>query len=123
MKALKQFITLIIGLFFVFIPQVLMIGVSKGADIENGKNIYGKKCVFCHGQGGKGDGPVAASLPTKPGSFADKEKMSQWSDAKLKEMILDGKTPMPSFKGKLSDTDIDDIIAYIRTFAGEEINE
>ena len=119
MKILKQFITLMIGLFFVFIPQVLMTGVSKAADIENGKKIYGKKCVFCHGQGGKGDGPVAASLPTNPGNFTDEEKMSQWSDANLKEIILDGKTPMPSFKSKLSDTDIDDIIAYIRTLAGK----
>lgn len=123
MKSLKQFITLIVGLFFVFIPQVLIIGISNAADIENGKNIYGKKCVFCHGQGGNGDGPVAASLPTKPGNFADKEKMSQRSDAELKEIILNGKPPMPSFKGQLSDTDIDDIIAYIRTFAGKEGTE
>lgn len=124
MKTLKQFITVIIGVIFFLIPQILIISFSKAADIENGEKIYGKKCVLCHGEGGKGDGPVAATLPTKPGNFADKVRMSQWSDAQLKEIIINGKLPiMPTFKNQLSGKDIDDVIFYIRTFEEKEANE
>ncbi len=68
MKGLKQFIMVIIRVFFVLTPQVL-ISLSKAADIENGKKIYDQKCVFCHGQGGRDDGPVAATLSTSAGNF------------------------------------------------------
>lgn len=31
-----------------------------------GKALYRQYCASCHGEGGKGDGPVAASLTDKP---------------------------------------------------------
>jgi mono/diheme cytochrome c family protein len=34
--------------------------------VEAGRNTYRQFCAPCHGQQGKGDGPVAAMLLTKP---------------------------------------------------------
>jgi mono/diheme cytochrome c family protein len=36
---------------------------------EVGRAIFEDNCVTCHGSGGKGDGPAAASLPRKPANL------------------------------------------------------
>ena len=38
-------------------------------DIDAGKAIYFRKCVWCHGPDGAGDGPSAIRLATKPRNF------------------------------------------------------
>jgi len=38
-------------------------------DLEAGKAIYFRKCVWCHGPDGAGDGPSAIRLATKPRNF------------------------------------------------------
>lgn len=38
-------------------------------DIVKGKAIYDANCAPCHGAGGAGDGPAAASLNPKPADF------------------------------------------------------
>jgi len=47
-----------------------------------------------------------------------KEKMSKFTDADLREVVKEGKKPMPAFGKKLSDEDINGVVAYIRTFVG-----
>jgi mono/diheme cytochrome c family protein len=90
---------------------------AGAADLNNGKKAYADKCARCHGNTGKGDGPKAETLEKKPADYTDKKKMSEFTDAQLKKITLDGKQPMPAYQGKMSDKDLDDVIAYIRTFA------
>lgn len=42
---------------------------ESGAEIEAGKGVYFRKCVWCHGPDGAGDGPSAIRLATKPRNF------------------------------------------------------
>ena len=35
----------------------------------------------------------------------------------MPKVVLDGKQPMPGYKGKMSDKELVDVIVYIRTFA------
>lgn len=97
------------------------VGVSAGqaADLANGKKVYADKCARCHGVSGKGDGPKAETLEKKPADYTDKKLMGEMTDVQLKQIALDGKAPMPAFKGKIRDKDLDDVIAYIRTLAGK----
>lgn len=90
-----------------------------GADREKGKEIYMKKCAACHGEKGKGDGPRAKNLKTKPADYTDKQEMAKLTDADMKKTVKEGKKPMPAFGKKVSDEEIDNIIAYIRTLAGK----
>jgi mono/diheme cytochrome c family protein len=100
----------------------LLIGVAitsptAAVDLENAKKIYVDKCLRCHGKNGRGDGPKAKELKKQPANYTDKKKMAAISDEKLKHEILDGTSPMPAYRGKLTDGEVDDLIAYIRTFA------
>ncbi len=42
---------------------------KSSLQIENGKEIYERYCIACHGADGKGDGPEAYKLETKPTDF------------------------------------------------------
>jgi len=86
-------------------------------DMAAAKKVYEDRCAKCHGLTGKGDGPKAKMLKKKPRDYTDKAKMGELTDAKLKEEILNGKKPMPAFKGKLDEKTIDELIAYVRTFS------
>ena len=84
----------------------------KAAHPAKGKTLFIKHCAGCHGAQGQGDGykllgPDPANL-TAP---ATRKK----SDRTLLATIHEGKPNMPSWKGLLSERDIRNVLAYIRT--------
>jgi mono/diheme cytochrome c family protein len=83
--------------------------VSKPQDAEAGKALFGEMCALCHGEDGRGDvGP----------SVVDAVFQEVYDDRLLGLTIRDGidDTEMPSFREMdLSDQEISDIMAYIRT--------
>lgn len=84
----------------------------KTDPLEKGNRLFARYCAGCHGSEGKGDGykllgPDPANL-TAP---ATRKK----SDSALLATIHEGKPNMPSWKGLLSDRDIQNVLAYIRT--------
>ncbi len=89
---------------------------AMAADLATGKAIYEKQCALCHGRAGKGDGPVAKSLNPAPPSFISKEMVGH-PDERHHKVTVEGKGAMPSFKGQLSQQEIDDVLAYTRTLA------
>jgi mono/diheme cytochrome c family protein len=90
---------------------------------REGKFLYTKYCLICHGSEGKGDGFNAFNLDPKPKDLTDKQFMQASTDAALREIVVKGgrgvnKPPlMPSWGGRLTKAEIDYCIAYIRTFA------
>ena len=99
------------------VASAASVAPAFGADLAKGKAIYMGKCVKCHGEGGKGDGPKAEDLEKKPADYTDKAKMAKITDADIKNTVKEGKRPMPAFGNKLTDEQIDDVIAYVRSFA------
>lgn len=92
-------------------------------DKAEGKKIYLTYCSGCHGEGGKGDGPAARSLPVKPTNHTDGTIMNQFLDDYLFDIISKGgsavgKTPfMPAWGEQLKEKQIRDIISHIRSLA------
>ena len=92
-------------------------------DPKAGRELYNKWCVSCHGVGGKGDGPVAANLPVKPGNHADGTRMNALTDTYLFSIIKQGgqavqkSQMMPPWGTQLKDQQIWDVIAYVRSLA------
>jgi cytochrome c6 len=85
------------------------------ARAQDGAGVYKSKCAMCHGADGKGDTAVGKSMKLRDLGSADVQKQT---DAELIEITTNGKGKMPGYKGKLSDAQIKQVVAYIRTFKG-----
>ena len=84
--------------------------------IKEGKKVYEKYCLYCHGKKGNGDGPSAKTLVIPPAKFTDKARMEKQSDGALAWKILYGRGPMPSCAPVLQEDQIWNLINYIRQF-------
>ena len=78
--------------------------------------VYVTYCTPCHGTKGKGDGPAAAGLTTKPANHSS-ELVQKQTDASLFWMISEGRNPMPSYKTILTANQRWELVNYIRTLA------
>ena len=93
---------------------------SLRGDAEAGKALYAQYCTTCHGAGGKGDGPVAATVNPRPAKHADHAVMASCSDEQLYQVISKGgasvgKSPMMApWGGVINDQGIKDLIAFLR---------
>ena len=96
---------------------------AHAADPKAGRAEYLQLCSFCHGNGGKGDGPAARGFPVKPADHTNKAKMKKLSNADLAKIITQGgrsvgKSPlMPPFGNQLKPADVENLIAFIRSLA------
>jgi mono/diheme cytochrome c family protein len=121
-KRLASLITLLLMSIAAFYLTPALGAVAAG-DAKAGLEVHKKNCLRCHGELGKGDGPAAKLLKTKPTDWSDKSKMSSLSDQDLFKVITKGGEAagksklMPAFGGKLSDQDVWNVIAFIRSLA------
>jgi mono/diheme cytochrome c family protein len=87
-----------------------------------GKALYEGKggCMNCHGQGGGGDGPLAASLNPAPRNFHHHGFWRHRTDGELLWVIKYGSpgTAMIGFGDQLADEEIWALIQYERSFSG-----
>ena len=91
-------------------------GWAETGDPAKGKAMYERLCSTCHGAQGKGDGP-AGQMMRPPAADLTSSKVKGKPDADLFQSIQNGKPPtaMSAFKGQLSDEQIHDVVAYIRS--------
>ena len=112
----------VIGLLVVLLVPNFGSAQVKG-DPKAGKAKYDANCVGCHGATGKGDGAAAAALTPKPQDHTDGKTMNALSDKYLFDIIKDGGAAvkkaafMPASNKKLTDQEISDVVAYIRSLA------
>jgi len=81
--------------------------VSRAADPANGRQAYERYCVSCHGADGRG---VVANAP----DFSRGQGLMA-PDVTIAQTLRSGKGGMPSFLGILSNTELLDVVAYLRT--------
>lgn len=83
-----------------------------------GEKVVAERCVLCHGESGKGDGPGGAALNPKPRDWTDHAYMSAQTDDQLYTVIHDGKGSMPAWgkTGILTEAEIRSAILKVRTF-------
>ncbi len=104
---------------------------QQAGDPAHGQVIYEKKCALCHGEKGDGSGPAAPLLDPRPRDFTKGKYKIRTSasgrlptDADLFRVISEGMpgTSMPAWK-VLPEKDRRDLVAYVKTFAGDAFKE
>ena len=77
-------------------------------DIGNGAVVYQRNCASCHGAKGEGGTGTALANPTM---------LALTPDRFLRHAIVQGRqgTPMPAFGSVLSEAQIDDVTAFLRS--------
>jgi len=90
---------------------------SSPESIKAGQAVFQKNCRFCHGADAKGNGPMAPE-GTHPSNLTDDKWDRGSTDGEIFLVIRDGAGPkfdMKGFKSKLSETDIWNVVNYVRS--------
>jgi mono/diheme cytochrome c family protein len=87
--------------------------------IATGQALFSTNCAPCHGETGKGDGPVGVTLNPRPADLTQHAVVGIHTDAQLFEWITNGfpGSRMPAFKSALSDTERWHLVNFIRSLA------
>jgi len=84
-----------------------MFALAYASDIFSGKEVYEMHCQTCHGMDGQ------AMEPGVP-DFSRGESLYV-PDVELVQRLRDGDGHLPSYRGMLTDEELRDVVAYIRT--------
>lgn len=94
--------------------------------VEHGKEVYSKNCAACHGEKGDGHGLCSAFLLPQPRDFTHAQfRLRSTSTGNLPtdedlfravSLGLAG-TPMPPWRGMLSESDRWAVVEYVKTFS------
>jgi mono/diheme cytochrome c family protein len=117
-----------LGSFFAAVALAsLPLAAQAAGDAAAGKQTFETLCATCHGTTGKGDGPAGVALDPRPRDFSKGEfKYDANKDGKPGEdedlaLIIKngagayGGSPLMAPWGHLSDAEIQNVIAYVRT--------
>jgi putative copper export protein/mono/diheme cytochrome c family protein len=88
--------------------------------IARGATLYAQQCAACHGAGGRGDGPAAQGLATKPADLAAGHLFAH-SSGDLFWWISRGRgNAMPGFAEVMDEGERWDVINFIRSRAAAQ---
>lgn len=82
--------------------------------IDKGEQVYDSLCLSCHGIYGRGDGPLASTLPAPPRDLSAPSYQQQVTDEELFHIISNGKGAMPGTADVLSVAERKTVVAFVR---------
>ncbi len=83
------------------------------APAERGRDVFLANCARCHGPDARGTHPPGFTVA--PRDLTDPALQARLDDKAIRETIRYGKGQMPPFGAALSDNEVTDLTAYIRT--------
>lgn len=99
----------------------IALGLAATASVRaaDAKANFTSKCALCHGKEGKADTKAGIKVGAK--DFTDAKVQAAMKDEEMFKAIKeglkkDGKTKMTPYSEKFSDTEIKDLVAYVRKF-------
>jgi mono/diheme cytochrome c family protein len=108
--------TLAIVLSLLFLGSVsVLLGCSKAlsASEQRGRALYSFNCYECHEENQLGLIKVPPKLHRLFSHQYLPDGTTQATDESVRNVIVYGKRTMPAFNGRLSNDQVDDIIAYL----------
>jgi mono/diheme cytochrome c family protein len=93
---------------------------SSPESIARGRELFFSSCTQCHGESGRGDGPLAGSLAIPPANLYD--HVPYHPDQFFFQVITNGLSGvMPAFGSQLSEEDRWHVLNYLRSQFGEPV--
>jgi cytochrome c6 len=101
------------NIYLATLAAVLTVAVvaPSAARAQNATATYKAKCAGCHGADGKANTAPAKALGAH--DFGS-EEVTKMSDSDLITAVTAGKNKMPAYGKSLKDTEIKDLVAYVR---------
>jgi mono/diheme cytochrome c family protein len=84
---------------------------GQSAPADAGAATFKSKCAMCHGPDGSGKTAMGEKLKIRDLRSPDVQSQD---DSVLTQVVTKGKEKMPSYDGKLTKEQIDEVVAYIR---------
>ena len=102
----------------IFLLAMVSFSALAGNTYE-GYRLYTQTCYLCHGESGKGDGPLAGKIDIEITDLTDEKLMTETSDQTLFRLIQGtikhgSNNNMPQWGLALAGPQIDSIVSYIR---------
>ncbi len=85
---------------------------SSSASSSDARTTFDAKCAKCHGKDGRAKGLLSKAKGTR--NLTDAKWQEDVSDERVFNSISNGRGKMPAFKKKLSEADINALVAYVR---------
>jgi cytochrome c oxidase cbb3-type subunit 3 len=115
---MKKHSMIVLGVLLMVSASSWLLAQEVRGNPKSGQAVYEKHCLRCHGVSGDGLGPDAMDLIVPPANFQSVKSRTK-TDFELLIAISNGVlfSPMHGWRGRLNETEMMDVIAYIRTLA------
>ncbi len=135
--AQRLILGVVCALLLLWIAQVLGQDIKVPPDILSGKNpvpptdtvlakgktAFAENCVQCHGETGKGNGPMAGMLKEPPADLSDAAIVGPLTDGEIFWAITKGRPPvMPAFESKLTNPERWSLVHFLRNLSKTKPN-
>lgn len=103
---------------FAFMALLIVLAAvtaSAAPQDQSGRSLFNSTCASCHGQN---ETPTAVGKSLNAPDLGSKAVQNR-TDAELQQIVTNGKGNMPPFNGRLSEAQINSLVAYIHTFSGK----
>lgn len=100
----------------------LWAGAAEAEAPKSPAELFVAKCSKCHGKDGKGNDKVLKLLKTDLPSLdlTDADSQAKKDEEHLK-VVTDGVKKMPAYKEKLTEAEIKELVAFLRTLAAPAV--
>lgn len=108
MRRLLAGVVVALAFFFLALPRH---AAAQSGNADEGKALFEKNCVSCHGPDGSGNTTVGKAVGARDLRSPEAKKLT---DAEVHAQIDKGKGNMPPFGGTLTKAQIDSLIPFVR---------
>ena len=93
--------------------------MASPESIERGRYFYEINCLVCHGEAGKGDGPVGKKFEDKAPVDLNEAYTQDQADGQLFFTLTRGREAMPFYRDALSPEERWDVVNFVKDELGE----
>jgi len=117
-----KIVSLVSAIGVIVLANSWSLGQTPRGNPKEGQAVYTQHCLRCHGDKLDGNGPESRDLIVRPANLQSQIVRSK-TDWELLVTISNGVlfTPMHSFRGKLTDQQMLDVLSYIRAVSPPDV--